>query len=295
MNSENKTMTGQNFYEKQDYDLNENTSLDTMEDVYISDNENGKTISRKTALLSAGGALLSGAALGKLFSGSDEISEVKFDSNNDNIVDSILTDSNNDGIFETQQFVENSSEEPQIDDLVEEETIESSAFSPNTAPLLNSEKINDQMSFAEAFSTARKELGPGGVFAWKGEYYNTFYAEEINESYEPNIEYATVDHHALPKIETTQETEFANKSENEVINNDVDVKIIENEADIPEGTIEVQPEPEINLSANNNTQQNIHTEDIDDSGMINELPEEDLLIEMQETEFDDFEDSNQLL
>ena len=38
--------------------------------------------------------------------------------------------------------------------------------------------VNDNMSFAQAFSSARAEVGPGGVFHWHGQTYNTFTAAE---------------------------------------------------------------------------------------------------------------------
>lgn len=38
--------------------------------------------------------------------------------------------------------------------------------------------VNDEMSFGEAFSAARAEVGSGGVFEWNGKLYNTFTAEE---------------------------------------------------------------------------------------------------------------------
>lgn len=40
------------------------------------------------------------------------------------------------------------------------------------------EGIDDTMTFAEAFSTARQDVGAGGVFFWRGGCYNTFYANE---------------------------------------------------------------------------------------------------------------------
>ena len=45
---------------------------------------------------------------------------------------------------------------------------------------------NDAMSFNEAFASARSEVGPHGVFEWRGQYYGTYYASEWNhlpESY----------------------------------------------------------------------------------------------------------------
>lgn len=40
--------------------------------------------------------------------------------------------------------------------------------------------VNDGMSFREAFSAARAEVGPGGVFEWRGGIYSTYTAEEWN-------------------------------------------------------------------------------------------------------------------
>ena len=39
---------------------------------------------------------------------------------------------------------------------------------------------NDNMSFNEAFATARGEVGAHGVFEWRGNVYGTYYAEEWN-------------------------------------------------------------------------------------------------------------------
>jgi len=37
---------------------------------------------------------------------------------------------------------------------------------------------DDEMSFNEAFAAARKEVGPNGVFEWRGGVFNTYYREE---------------------------------------------------------------------------------------------------------------------
>lgn len=39
-------------------------------------------------------------------------------------------------------------------------------------------KVTSDMSFAQAFSAAREEVGMGGVFSWHGHWYNTFEKEE---------------------------------------------------------------------------------------------------------------------
>ena len=40
--------------------------------------------------------------------------------------------------------------------------------------------INDDMSFGEAFKAARAQVGPGGVFVWHGNIFNTYTAAEWN-------------------------------------------------------------------------------------------------------------------
>lgn len=40
------------------------------------------------------------------------------------------------------------------------------------------EDVNDKMSFSEAFEAARAEVGPGGLFHWHGNTYNTFTEKE---------------------------------------------------------------------------------------------------------------------
>lgn len=46
---------------------------------------------------------------------------------------------------------------------------------------VNEAATHDELSFGEAFQTARAELGPGGVFRWHGNIYNTYTAEEWNQ------------------------------------------------------------------------------------------------------------------
>lgn len=41
-------------------------------------------------------------------------------------------------------------------------------------------QVSDDMSFGEAFASAREQVGSGGVFVWHGQVYNTYTAEEWN-------------------------------------------------------------------------------------------------------------------
>lgn len=54
--------------------------------------------------------------------------------------------------------------------------------------VMMSTSTNDDMSFAKAFATARAEVGPGGVFEWRGGVYNTFYESEWNRLSESSKE-----------------------------------------------------------------------------------------------------------
>ena len=70
------------------------------------------------------------------------------------------------------------------------------------------ENIKDDMSFKEAFEAARKEVGPGGAFEWRGNVYNTFTAEEWNGmSKEEREEYASHFKLESPEDDNTEATE----------------------------------------------------------------------------------------
>jgi hypothetical protein len=43
------------------------------------------------------------------------------------------------------------------------------------------QNVNDNMSFGQAFTTARTEVGQGGFFEWKGDLYNTYTKEEWSQ------------------------------------------------------------------------------------------------------------------
>lgn len=56
---------------------------------------------------------------------------------------------------------------------------ESSDLSLSSVPQATG--VDDGMSFSQAFASARRELGAGGVFSWRGNLYNTYYKEEWDE------------------------------------------------------------------------------------------------------------------
>ena len=73
---------------------------------------------------------------------------------------------------------------------VEEETVseEQPAWSDGDVDIASG--VTDDMSFSQAFSAARAEVGSGGCFEWRGNVYSTFTAEEWNSmSAEEKAEY----------------------------------------------------------------------------------------------------------
>lgn len=47
-----------------------------------------------------------------------------------------------------------------------------------TADTINIARVDDAMTFSEAFAAARQQVGAGGVFEWHGKVYGTYYKEE---------------------------------------------------------------------------------------------------------------------
>lgn len=103
--------------------------------------------------------------------------------------------------------------------------------------------VNDEMSFGEAFSAARAEVGSGGVFKWNGKLYNTFTAEEWEA------------------MSSEEKSNFQDR----VYNNDNDV------IDTPEPVDEVTPEPEIRIEPEDIVAEDVIEPKIDDDVEIEVL------------------------
>lgn len=57
---------------------------------------------------------------------------------------------------------------------------DSTATAATTATEVHQANVAQGISFGDAFAAARAEVGPGGVFLWHGQLYNTYTAEEWN-------------------------------------------------------------------------------------------------------------------
>lgn len=71
----------------------------------------------------------------------------------------------------------NNAPENLVEDVEGTEEIEVPIYT--SAPF--SEKVEGDMSFQEAFSTAREDVGPGGFFEWDGQTFNTYYKDEWDQ------------------------------------------------------------------------------------------------------------------
>lgn len=63
-------------------------------------------------------------------------------------------------------------------------------------------QVDDSASFAQAFADARSQVGPGGVFEWRGKVYGTYYKEEWDNmsraeraEYQSKIDYDDIRQH----------------------------------------------------------------------------------------------------
>lgn len=124
--------------------------------------------------------------------------------------------------------------------------------SANTKDGLKAMSANDDLSFADAFNAARAELGPGGVFTWHGNIYNTYtadewqamteneqndFAEEVNPEVSPadidvaEIEDATTSEEDVLIAENSQTQQVSDDNIhattwNDIVQEDNDVRVI---------------------------------------------------------------------
>ena len=59
-----------------------------------------------------------------------------------------------------------------------EAAIQSEANVETSTEILEAHSVTDDMSFSEAFATARAEVGPGGAFVWHGQVYGTYRGDD---------------------------------------------------------------------------------------------------------------------
>ena len=128
-----------------------------------------------------------------------------------------------------------------------EAAIQSEANVETSTEILEAHSVTDDMSFSEAFATARAEVGPGGAFVWHGQVYGTYRGDD--PEWQEMSDEARTEHsqeilsqvHAAPYTPTENEPEIVpapapeDSSEIEDVNpvaetaedaNDIDVHIL---------------------------------------------------------------------
>lgn len=108
--------------------------------------------------------------------------------------------------------------------------------------------VNDDMSFGEAFASARKEVGPGGVFEWHGQIYNTYTAEEWNgmtaeerTEFGNHFDWNQIDHSNsdVAQHSTTAGSTTTSNTQNATTDDDIEVvSVTHDESDIQATTIQ---------------------------------------------------------
>lgn len=88
--------------------------------------------------------------------------------------------------------------------------------------------VSEDMSFNKAFEVARAEIGPGGVFTWRGHIYNTYTAEEWNA------------------MSNNDKQLFADQIKPEITAADIDTKQVAENAAVEE----VQPSEDVQVAQN---------------------------------------------
>lgn len=99
-------------------------------------------------------------------------------------------------------------------------------------------EVSDDMSFGEAYASAREQVGPGGVFEWRGSIYNTYNAEEWEAmSPEDRAEFADRFNLTHIEVDTISEAEsdltegyasvHEQNIENEEVVGEVDIQVEE--------------------------------------------------------------------
>ena len=86
----------------------------------------------------------------------------------------------------------------------------------------------DNMSFREAFDSARAELGAGGVFRWHGNLYNTYTAEEWNAKTAQEQDDFAEQVGAEINAEDVDTSDFAETEQMAETEGDSDVSIVNN-------------------------------------------------------------------
>ena len=158
------------------------------------------------------------------------------------------------------------------------------------------ENVNDDMSFAEAFKTAREEVQSGGFFEWQGNTYGTYYENEweaLSNEEKENFWDAVSTQSAHQEARTYTEEEFNQLTEEELTAMADDARIPDDGApdEVPDNVIsedeisdeELMEEEEIDEETVDFNEKDINDEE-EEVLEDDELEEEEVAFDDQEVE-----------
>ena len=133
----------------------------------------------------------------------------------------------------------------------------------NAADGLKMASVNDNLSFAKAFEAARAEVGPGGVFTWRGNIYNTYTADEWRAmSHNEQQQFAL---QVKPEVSAADvDTEQIADNETVVADQDDDVRIADDNTTRPDYDVEIKSEHNQDVRVESTTWEDIAQNDDDD-------------------------------
>lgn len=131
----------------------------------------------------------------------------------------------------------------------------------------------DDLSFREAFNAARAELGPGGVFSWHGNLYNTYTADEWSamskedqdsfaEQVSPEVSPKDIDTSEFADAEMVEEYATDNADVTVATNNAREPETAEQAQDIEDDDVRVVGFGEVTLDNG----QNVTVQELDVNG-----------------------------
>lgn len=192
----------ENFYEKKGRAADQNTSA-----------SKGKSNNKEKWGYAAGGAVVGSAATisGQAFAANKEAGPVPAEEVEAKVEESVNATTS----------VETPSSESHVEAA---SAVTATAVDPNASPApeemiiatadgVRVAQVDDEVSFSQAFADARAQVGPGGVFEWRGNVYGTYYKDEWDQmSPAQRSEYqASIDYDAVQpdKVEEPQTAHYA--------------------------------------------------------------------------------------
>ena len=159
-------------------------------------------------------------------------------------------------------------------------------------------EVSDDMSFNEAFSAAREEVGPGGVFYWRGGIYGTYNKEEWESiSEEERADFTERANEMIPEPEKDEDAVRPQDVEEMAVAEEKYSKNVDDDSTGDDDVVvvgygEYDGHLMVGLDTNRNGYADIAVIDVDDDGFLSPddlvVTDKDTLNDLMEEETDDF-------